>query len=157
MAEIYAKQREISDMNRLPKSLRSGVDIPCKRTVNRTYDKIAEDTKKDTLSPTQKSRLHIPRAIFSSTSVPNNVGGKKQKSLKRIGKKKRRVRSIKFIVPSRKKILNHTKDVENVNQAVYKMNKNALAKILSQNQIIKHDSKAPVGLMQNIAKSVFTM
>ena len=153
MADIYIKQREISDINLLPKSLQDNTLEPRKTTLNHIRDTSVEnvnlDINQNKLSLSQKSRLHIPQAIFSSESISTNVGGRKRKSMKRTDKRKKGgVRSIKFLVPSRKKILSSAKNVAKVNYAVSQMNKNTLAKILE---------KAPERLMQNIAQNVFTL
>ena len=181
MENNYAKQREISDNKRLPKSLQydinrdihsSGMDKHSLRTSIKKNSQIIDTSNQalysenERMDNKQKSRLHVQPAMFSDEPLSKRFGGSKMnkhtrrlKSMKRNmkGKAKNKMRSIKFIVPSRKKILSRTKDNEHVNNVFRSMNKQTLSTILSKNKIIKQDSKAPMSLMQDIANNVFTL
>ena len=161
MRSTYSKQRDISDNRRLPQSLQPNQPVTSESRIYSPTDSneaYAQDSAPDRMSNTQKSRLNIPRARFSSEVITKHRGGRKKLSAKRNTlKSPGRMRSIKITVLSRKGRLRHTQNAEHINKSVYKMNKHSLTNMLAQNKIIKPDSKAPVELMQHIAKHVFTM
>lgn len=110
-----------------------------------------------------RSRLYIPRACFSleDINVHHAKGGRIQKvktQTKKSFKNSRRrhkMKSIKFVVPSRKNMVQQIKKEQTLNKAVATMDSSHLANILKQNKLIKHQSNAPPSLMRNIAKGVF--
>jgi hypothetical protein len=185
-AQQYAEQRAISDSRLLPESLQQlpskRITHQFTRTKNRellgdptTMNTIKQKPSKSAngktevssaewkniiheigdLSEERDARLMVPRGTFSTHTV--HKGGRKQKSRKRSHTSKHKMRSIQFIVPSRKKIQKRNMEENQIKKAVKKMSKKTLETVLKQNKIIKHDSKAPVSLMQNIANGVFSL
>ena len=128
----------------------------------------ASDDLQDTLYDEQdtkasRSRLYIPQACFSAEdiSIHHAKGGQIQNAKTRIKKsfknnrRRHKMKSIKFVVPSRKNMAQQIKKEQTMNKAVAAMDSLHLANILKQNKLIKHQSNAPPSLMRNIAKGVF--
>ena len=112
------------------------------------------------------SRLYIPPAQFSTEELDTCCerkakGGSMQKTkttAKRSFKNSHRrhhMKSIKFVVPSRKNMMKQNRKEMKINDSVSSMNISQLASILKQNKLINAKSNAPPSLMRNIAKSVF--
>jgi hypothetical protein len=116
-------------------------------------------------SDKHSKRSSVPTGTFTtreirSTPTPVGGGGKRgsaARSMKRVSRNKRsaRSRSVKFIMPSRKKLLTKQHATAHVGSVVNTMQSNTLTEMLVTNKLIKLNSKAPVGLMRNIATGVF--
>lgn len=122
------------------------------------------DTPHDEFDTKNRSRLYIPPARFSSEEIHvhrRTKGGQIQKTKnnnKRSFKNNRhrhKMKSIKFVVPSRKNMDKQQQKEQKINKAVACLDTSQLAKILKENKLIKQQSNAPPSLMRSIAKSVF--
>jgi hypothetical protein len=101
----------------------------------------------------------VPIGTFTTHGIRSTpAGGGKRgaaRSMKRAPRSKRTARSVKFIMPSRKKLLSRQQATAHVGCVVHTMHSTNLAKMLVINKLIKLNSTAPVGLMRNIATGVF--
>jgi hypothetical protein len=161
----------VRDSFNLPPSLRetpTEIAVPARTDTNPTINTdtgMDVDTYTDGAgikkNDTHSKRSSVPTGTFTTREIRSTPGGGGKRrgaarSMKRASPNKRSVRSVKFIMPSRKNLLTKQQATAHVGSVVNTMHSNTLTEMLVTNKLIKLNSKAPVGLMRNIATGVFT-